>query len=623
MPALSRLAVTGPLCKEDTPICVLEEAADAHWIPLEPRETLHRRVLNLVPLRVEIPFPQGEAGLRHRRLVAGYINSRVPLWTLPQLAKAYNFLSRFVSAAARQEALEVIRAENAVSFGPQTPEHPYSLNCCVLYRLCRQAELPLQRSTSLAQMAGAVQCLLGMERSWLLAMADCRAFSPSFYRSLASAVVSNDAIISAAVAREDNRRGAESSPVTSLEVTTEALSLHYSELTDVDRLRRQLSPTDVSGAVALAALVYHVDLSLSGDPMAEYKFMLERGDSWQPTDERLAAAASGGRHIIDLRRTFNPLFPPGYYSTGDLQRIGAEFGCRLDAELYNDLCELYFLDNFYPGRWPGVVNVETPISCDRVADLQPSQLLSYGPRTGPLVAITYEELANFFRASGTFVVPFRNTELFSQQSIQRLKKICQSDYTSDRSAARLQQAITDVEERMWNLNERATSLTHYYNQLSPETQRAIRRALRQLLQLGLTMRGWLGTTEDLERAEVEGQLPISIAQVEERDKPRVEQKVTEEHLVLDDYIRGLGNVGTFLLDLPLLKYQRDFHASMDESEGLTIKQRLELVRQGDMTTNMNSCIRMSSNWICASAYFYMQRVGLRPPFDIARLREIS
>ena len=73
-----------------------------------------------------------------------------------------------------------------------------------------------------------------------------------------------------------------------------------------------------------------------------------------------------------------------------------------------------------------------------------------------------------------------------------------------------------------------------------------------------------------------------------------------------------------------MKYHKEsnmFVTSNDPGEGLTIGDRIKIVRGGENET-MSSCIRMSSNKICASSYYYMVLIGFRLPFNISEIYEI-
>ena len=79
------------------------------------------------------------------------------------------------------------------------------------------------------------------------------------------------------------------------------------------------------------------------------------------------------------------------------------------------------------------------------------------------------------------------------------------------------------------------------------------------------------------------------------------------------------------MNLPLMQYHsasKTFIVTTDEDEGLTIGERINIVRGGE-NGSYKSCIRMSSNVICASAYYYMRIIGLRIPFDIEEVSYIT
>ena len=70
------------------------------------------------------------------------------------------------------------------------------------------------------------------------------------------------------------------------------------------------------------------------------------------------------------------------------------------------------------------------------------------------------------------------------------------------------------------------------------------------------------------------------------------------------------------------KESNKFITSNDPDEGLTIKDRINIVRGGEEGNTMNSCIRMSSNKFCSSAYYYMVLIGFRMPFSISEVSHI-
>lgn len=57
-------------------------------------------------------------------------------------------------------------------------------------------------------------------------------------------------------------------------------------------------------------------------------------------------------------------------------------------------------------------------------------------------------------------------------------------------------------------------------------------------------------------------------------------------------------------------------------EGLTIGERLRIVKLGDDHSDVSSCMRMSSKWICSTAYKMLVVFGVDPGFDIKKLTAI-
>jgi len=77
--------------------------------------------------------------------------------------------------------------------------------------------------------------------------------------------------------------------------------------------------------------------------------------------------------------------------------------------------------------------------------------------------------------------------------------------------------------------------------------------------------------------------------------------------------------------LPLIFYNNgsgELLPSTDEREGLTIYDRINIVKRGE-DGSMYSCIRMSSNRFCASSYYYLTLLGFADPFNLNDLASIQ
>jgi len=67
-------------------------------------------------------------------------------------------------------------------------------------------------------------------------------------------------------------------------------------------------------------------------------------------------------------------------------------------------------------------------------------------------------------------------------------------------------------------------------------------------------------------------------------------------------------------------YEGRFEMSSNKSQGYTIGERLSIVLRNE---NNFACIRMSSNWFAASAWYYLNLYFDVQPFDIKELDWIT
>src|SRR4029079_2341649 len=80
------------------------------------------------------------------------------------------------------------------------------------------------------------------------------------------------------------------------------------------------------------------------------------------------------------------------------------------------------------------------------------------------------------------------------------------------------------------------------------------------------------------------------------------------------------------LGLPLVSYKNNKKSLISSEEaGFSIAHRIEIVRKGHQTGNINACIRTTSNYLFWSAYFYATKLELSLfiNIDIDKLRYIS
>ena len=107
----------------------------------------------------------------------------------------------------------------------------------------------------------------------------------------------------------------------------------------------------------------------------------------------------------------------------------------------------------------------------------------------------------------------------------------------------------------------------------------------------------------------------------------VDDRVTQSLIRFEKSLECLqiyDKLGDFIQNLPLMQYHSEsntFVTCNDFAEGLTIKDRIDIIREGE-NAGLNSCIRLSSNKLAATSYYYMVLLGFRLPFSISEVSHI-
>ena len=287
----------------------------------------------------------------------------------------------------------------------------------------------------------------------------------------------------------------------------------------------------------------------------------------------------------------------------------------------------YVTETFYVGEMPNMKAQQTAIDLDDITDIPFGELLCYGPMEGPFQPVTMNELINLFNANQNFTNPFNDNSVFSEHAINKLKFITKSSFpafgpyhnkitlNSLEMRNRLFEVIIEIEITLKANDEPTRRFVFSYRNSTPDTKHTIIKTLTSLLHTGMYMRGWLGPNQEF---------PIRVAPVPPNKDGEVALNVTHSISEYERQGRTLGKIGMEINNLPLIHY-RDGHyqVSTSSNDGLTIGERLEIVKQGETSNNIASCIRLSSNWICASAHKYLTALGQSSPFDIFKLRHIS
>lgn len=624
---LSRLLITGHI-HEQTPVCVLIDIADAHGIKYLGEDTEKPNFSQhiLASINETRTFVlQDMKSMDEWSNVARFVNKHSK-WPRNKLSQAYNFLIGFSN---NENPLPKINHPFLV--GPQTPENIFSVNACILYKICVHHRLNVNSHTTINQMAYAVNMLREGTES---IMRRVRTFveRDSDRNNLINILMLSHHDVGDPDANPDtgsNNNTVSYDVVPQVEITHETLISVHQSLNDIVKLRHRIEPSTNLGAIGLAALNYSIDISKATNPLREYKLLKASGRvEYKPSDPWMRYWYEYTPIMFDLFVTFNPTFPPQFYLPNillDMIRNEGYSMSRLENEDPYELLQLaYTSETFYQGKMPRLRSKETVIDLDDVDTVPYGQLLCFGQPESPMAPVTVTELTKLFNSNQNFTNPFRNESIFTVEAINKLKLIAQSPQGPNSNVhlspetiklkGELNLAINTVEIMLRNNDEASRNLMLSYRNANSEIKREIEGVLSVLLHMGMHMRGWNGT----------GAFPVEHAVVHAHQTNSIDENINYSVGEFERRCNKLGEIGRLIKGLPLVLYKDGiYNPSTDSNNGISIADRIEIVMNGDYTSNMASCIRLSSNWVCASAHKYMTCIGMTAPFEIFRLRPIS
>ena len=389
---------------------------------------------------------------------------------------------------------------------------------------------------------------------------------------------------------------------------------------DIDYVRYQFQPLNHSQAIVAAAYNLNKDISKTKYPLQEFTNLNQQKPIQDPF---LKTILDRNPNYLDFYFYFNPYLPKNLYKEKILEHHIQQFSFHtylyIGIETYEILQELHLEENFYLGWHPNIINYETPIDLDVVDKLPNHEIICYGVRGESLMATTWNELFHLFKNMNLFVNPFVKNSVFPPIKIERLLKLAKWIINPPWVQEHLfheynKEIISNCMEIMDTLIlfqksefEMFKEYNNQYQQMTKEQKDNIEFTFEKLFELILYMRGWS-----------EGQ-PYPISQVPYSDNDMTEKRTLNGLIVLDEWNEKING---FLYQLPLIIWKNEFVKSHQEEQGLTIGERIKIVKNGE-SDNINSCIRMTSNVLGASYCFYSKLFKFKEKFDIKDLNYIQ
>lgn len=347
--------------------------------------------------------------------------------------------------------------------------------------------------------------------------------------------------------------------------------------------------------------------------------------------------------------------------------------------------------NFYLGKHPDCKDLVTTIDRDEISTVNPKLLISYGIEIDKTLNVyKISELSKCFLQYKCYVNPLKTSEIIPEKAIQKLKqisleyvnkkiiennpirqrpisiiqRIARLSGTSSQSNVNTNENIFEEFNRMLpgklinmssivefeytELLEVIKIIEKYNKNISVEARRLIQGfqtsdnnvkekilfCLNNLLEFGMYMRGW----------KINGQIeyPLTRDQTVQGSGDYSDQINFNSTNALNEYLKSLEFLPAEIADifnkLPLMIAKNSsvnsditLEVCCDINQGLTIFDRIQIVREGDEEVrnksgkqeNVYSCIRMSSNNFLWSSYYYLTLLNQPAPFNLKDLYKIT
>lgn len=388
----------------------------------------------------------------------------------------------------------------------------------------------------------------------------------------------------------------------------------------------RIEPKSWIELVYLSVICHRTDLSTSSNTTA-----MTMTDAF---DDNMKAIVTSNNSAFYITNHFNPLFPMEMYTDGQLLslasqvNIGTSFFNNEKHILYHELVTNSMIDSFHEGLQAGVSDFTSLIDLVDTRHTDSGPIICYGSRSTVMIPYTISSLADLFMHNRNYDNP--KGGVFEKAAIDKLKSIavCRSEIENrvplqeDDARMKWRNLHTGLErvEMYHNASETMrVGLLETYEAASPPLKLKIQTTLEELERMAMYMRGWKGNIS-----------PYPIEEATNDDHGGTDIRVCESMRNFKlmcgelDCMPPTFDSGSLIMNLPLLRYmENSFSATNDPNHGLTVGERISIIERGEIDNNVQACIRISSNYLAASAYRYIVTIGKNPGFSIEKLHYIS
>ena len=619
---LNRLDITGIL-DEKTPYCVIQEIKKAHNIPSVSFNELNAKFSQVYSELAKINSYRPATLLgsldSNLRYIATFVNPECKTWTKRSLLQAYEHLLHFP-----KENFEVLKS---ITYSQKDIDNIDGFNSCMLYCLCKKYGIETHWKMKPQHMANLLQKLTidtVKLRTNLIPLIENLNKSQliNIYALLDQNTKKNIPLV---LPDKDSKISMNSnSNIPMVYLDNEKLIQYHKNFNDHNYLLLNLHPKNHFEAIVLSAMIYNVNITESRFPLLEFEELNEvkNIELYVPVDSIFRKRYLHNKSWYNLNINYCPQLS-FIYNQKDLLRFCTEEGYSPDDFRNYDPVNLLHMSrisfNVYPGK--NVYNLEqihTPINLDEISELPNNDCFTFGIMSEPSTLKTFsiQEFCDLLNATKNYTNPSNDKETLSTKVVSKLKHL-----TNQLNHINLIKSIGIVEKWKQYSNEFSERLRNLYK----SNQQNIEYFLKKLLESAMYMRGWKVVTESFPMSEDQSKLSNSDLQFKIEEHvfsaiKDIKEWVQSETISKDE--KDLFSV------LPLMKFSHEgktkiFVLTPDPDDGASILHRLDIVLDGNKYKNMKSCIRLSSNIILYSVYFYSCSLGLPEPFNIFELEQIT
>ena len=602
---------------QNTPILVIAEMAESMGYKVDPTLTspnyiqglldgienyqtrVHGRIEFILDKESKMPLQEND----NLAKIAKFVNSDNHDWTLNALNQAFQHLVLFFQQTKT-------RYEIDFKPGRKTPQCPMNYDACMLYKICLSRGLTTHRNMSLQDM------------SELIALYN----------------TSKQDLIQMILKQKGRGICLPWDPQREVDSTSQTYRSFFQNGDIRTIFLNKYQPMDHSEAVVFAQIRFGINIFNALSPLDEYKHMSGQaidslGQNYHPQDLSMKKLLSRDPSWIlpSPDKWISPLLKS--YKPFKLRSLAQLEGYRESEDLIRpeeSLGELSEKNHIYLGIHPFIRldKIETLIFRDRIESVQDSEdiLISLGKTAHPgdLSVLTLNELCDWFESEKSFCLPNNRYYYFNDVTVAKLCTMCETSMKEHRGR---QQEIPKSIWRMYGLISSIRQLeSDVYDhiekikRLPADDQDSFKLYLSMIKDLAYYMRGWrVGGNED-------APLDSNQTQTDQGDFSEIEKNCSFQFLAIAEVYNNWSQEIRDLMDRIFLMVQKEkdgqsiYIKSNSQEVGRTLVEKLNIVKEDN---NDNSCIRLSSNYILYTVWFYYKECFGEELFPMAKVSFIS